>query len=110
MYRILCAILVAIIITYAFNHDSHNTKPVAPTKVEIIFTGKTPAYMAPVHAFDQEQLECLAKNIYFEARGESVQGQVDGTPRASCHKFHRTRPFANERSAFRYEETSRRSL
>jgi len=76
MYRILCAILVAIIITYAFNHDSHNTKPVAPTKVEIIFTGKTPAYMAPAHAFDQEQLECLAKNIYFEARGESVQGQV----------------------------------
>lgn len=28
------------------------------------------------HAIDDKQVECLAKNIYFEARGEPIKGQI----------------------------------
>ena len=28
------------------------------------------------HAIDEKQIDCLAKNIYFEARGEPIKGQL----------------------------------
>lgn len=30
----------------------------------------------PLTDYEQKQVECLAKNIYYEARGESVQGKI----------------------------------
>ena len=35
-----------------------------------------PNHILPAHVYDEEQMYCLAQNIYFEARGESLEGQA----------------------------------
>jgi spore germination cell wall hydrolase CwlJ-like protein len=57
------------------NHVHQNVNELVPfTKVTPIPQPKLKA--RPLNVVDPLQLECLAKNIYYEARGESIKGQI----------------------------------
>lgn len=79
MYRHICVALVAIIAigAYYLNFDqpikTEQTVAVQPAPViEIVIELPETKEVS----IDYDQLECLAKNIYFEARGESIEGQI----------------------------------
>jgi spore germination cell wall hydrolase CwlJ-like protein len=70
--------MVAVIVIGMFgtnNHAHQNVNELVPfIKVTPIPQSKLNA--RPLNVVDPVQLECLAKNIYYEARGESTKGQI----------------------------------
>ena len=42
----------------------------------ILFFGMLLGFLTPVEANEQEEIRCLAENIYFEARSESTAGRM----------------------------------
>ena len=79
MYRYLFVALAAVITTYTYltynnnNADKLEYVTVEAPKIEIVISTPAPE---PRAVLDYTQLECLALNIYHEARGESVPGQI----------------------------------
>ena len=72
MYRYILTALSVFILTvsYFFTHPKIEYVPVI--NKPIVFEIKTP----PMPTTDFKQVECLALNIYHEARGESLEGKV----------------------------------
>lgn len=78
MYKYLSAFLaVGLLSVLYFRPDNEaakeDTPPVTAPVIEIVIEVSTPVKQQVI---DYDQLECLAKNIYFEARGESLEGQI----------------------------------
>lgn len=78
MYRYLFVALAAVITTTAYfkyseEPDVHVREQTTLVPIVEILIERPPE---PVSSIDYDQLECLALNVYHEARGESIDGQV----------------------------------
>ena len=83
--RHMLSILFSILIVYAgYNIGFHNdpTTTVSTQQLSIVTVEARPVEVTPPEpvdpyaGLDVDQVHCLAKNIYFEARGESMQGKI----------------------------------
>lgn len=75
MYRYFFVGLASIILTstyFNFHYTPAETVKYVMPPISIIIDGGSPQ----PDVIDYDQLECLALNVYHEARGESVEGQV----------------------------------
>ena len=73
MYRYVLVALAAFIFTavYFVNNPNVETR-IVEFHTETIKEGE----VVPVNIIDYDELECMALNIYHEARGERIEGQV----------------------------------
>lgn len=72
--------MMAVIVITMFggnNHFYHNESDWVPQATQITPVPNAKLQVKPIiPVIDPFQLECLAKGIYYEARGESVKGQI----------------------------------
>ena len=73
MFKVLLTVLSVVLLIDLWSFKKQISTP--PVKMEIVQTLKKIQIIDPIEEIGKEEFDCLVRNIYFEARDQTIEGQ-----------------------------------